>query len=137
MVTVSAYLNKLERINIEAESVKSIDQTKDEIPDLNRERMLSGKRADGSIMPDYSPISVSVYGYPPGPIRLKATGSFQRSITVKVEGKSIVTDSTDDKSMMLQKRYGSDIFGLDKEGRIDYVKVLQPVLVDNVKKSLL
>ena len=137
MVTVAALLAKYERLNVEEQAVKAVTETTPTIEDLNRERMLSGVRADGSIMPDYSPISVSVYGYPPGPIRLKATGDFQRAIKAKVEGANIITDSSDEKSIMLQKRYGNEIFGLDKEAKKEYIAILQPVFVGNIKKALI
>ena len=93
MVTVSALLSKYERLNVAEQAAGAVTETTEEIEKLNREWMLSGVRADGSIMPDYSPISVSVYGYPPGPIRLKATGAFQFAIKAKVEGVNIITDS--------------------------------------------
>ncbi len=123
-------------MDVAEESRIAIESTKGEIESLNEERMLAGRRADGSIMPNYSRISVEVYGYPPGPIRLRATGAFQRAINVKVSKLSFITDSTDEKSPMLKKKYGEDIFGLDKEGKKEYVNELRPIFMKQVREKL-
>lgn len=89
---------------------EAFEQSADDLAQINRERMLDGQDANGRPMPDYSPVSVKVYGYPPGPIRLKATGVFQAAIKVEVRNDAVITNSLDIKSDMLQKRYGN-IFG--------------------------
>jgi len=137
MTTINTILSRIESLDINKQSQESIEQTKQKIIDVNKERMAQGRRADGSYLPNYSRISVEVYGYPPGPWRLKNTGKFQQGITVNVDSLSFKTDSTDEKSAMLKKKAGEGIFGMDKEGKVDYVKVLQPVLVSKVKKILL
>ena len=71
----------------------SISKTKSDLEDINRERMLSGRLRDGQVLPHYSEISQSVYGYPNIPIALKDTGAFQEAIFVEVQGDKILTDS--------------------------------------------
>jgi len=136
MVTINTKLEKIEKLSVDDQAQAAIEETKETIEDLNRERMLEGRRADGSVMPNYSQISVLVYGYPPGPIRLKATGAFQAAIDVEVGKKSFTTDSKDPKSKMLKTRYGEEIFGMDQPDRVDYVKVLRPVFVKKMKTAL-
>lgn len=136
MSTINTIRARLKALNVNEESRSAIEETKGEIADLNRERMLSGRRADGSLLPFYSKISVEVYGYPPGPWRLKNTGSFQEKINIKVTPLSFITDSADDKSEMLKKKAGEGIFGLDKEGKKEYVKDLRPVFVKNIRAKL-
>jgi len=142
LTTINTILSRLQAININNEAVTAIEATKDEIVALNRERMLSGKLSDGSAMPPYSKISVSVYGYPPGPWRLKNTGSFQEKIKVNVNSVSFISTSTDDKTAMLIKKVndkgldGEAIFGLDKEGKKEYVNDLRPVFVKQVRNKL-
>lgn len=98
--------------------------------------MLEGLRADGSSMPFYSKTSVEVFGYPPGPIRLKNTGEFQAAIKVEVGFNSIKTSSIDPKTEMLEKKYGTEIFGLDTEGKSEYVADLRPVFIKRVREKL-
>ena len=137
MTTINTIRARLKAVNINAEAVEAITLTKGDIADLNRERMLAGRRSDGSIMPFYSRASVVIFGYPPGPIRLKATGSFQEKVTVNVNSLLFVQDSSDEKSNMLKARYGEAIFGLDKEGKKEYVKELRPVFVKQVRSKLM
>lgn len=136
MSTIRGVQNRIKALDINKEIKTSIESTKNEVADLNRERMLAGKRADGSSMPNYSKISVDVFGYPPGPIRLKATGSFQEKITIEVTNIAIVQDSSDSKSKMLQGRYGETIFGMDKGGKEEYIKDLRPQFQKQVRDKL-
>lgn len=94
---------------------ESLEETSGQLADVNRERMNEGIKADGSVMPNYSYISQTVYGYPDEPIKLRATGAFQEGIHVDVEGDKILTDSSDEKSEMLKGRYGEEIMGLTAE----------------------
>lgn len=143
-MTVAEFNTKLSGIDILKESQDAIEAVKEIIADLNIEQFKQGKRADGTFMPDYSPVSVSVYGKPEGPIRLYETGSFYSGITVKVEGKVIVLDSTDEKTPMLEKRYikgsfsneGGELFGLTDESKEELIPDLLPVLIDKIKSKL-
>jgi len=93
---------------------EAFEQSADDLAQINRERMLDGQDANGRPMPDYSPVSVKVYGYPPGPIRLKATGDFQAETKVEIRNDVVNTFSTNWKNDMLFERYkklGHNIFG--------------------------
>ena len=136
MASLNQFAERLSRINIREESRQALEKEKPLIADLNRERMLEGRRSDGSFLPTYSKISQSVYGYPNTPIKLKATGDFQAAITVEIDNESIIQGSSDEKSGMLTDRYGEDIFGLGKPDRIDLVPPLRKTLVGNIKLKL-
>jgi len=109
MTIVSLHKN-LTNLGTDKLITEAVLQSADDLAQINRDRMLDGQDAKGRPMPDYSPVSVKVYGYPPGPIRLKATGAFQAAVKVEVRNDVVSTVSTDSKSEMLQKRYGN-IFG--------------------------
>jgi len=104
--------------------------------------MLNGRLADGSKMPNYSQISVVVYGYPPGPWRLKNTGSFQEKINISVNDISIISTSTDDKTAMLKRKIdekgldGEEIFGLDKESKKEYTKSIRPLFTKKIRAAI-
>lgn len=76
------------------------------------EQLDRGERGDGKILPHYSPVSVEVYGKPPGPIRLEDTGDFRRAIIIIVSEDGIEFISTDPKSNMLMQDYGEEILDL-------------------------
>ena len=137
MSTINTIRARIKAISIPEESEIAILKTKGVVEDLNRDRMNKGKRADGSIMPFYSQRSVNEFGKTPGPIKLLDTGSFQAKIFVHVDSTSIITDSSDSKSEMLQTNYGEAIFGLDKEGKKEYVQELRPVFVKQVRSKLM
>lgn len=105
--------------------------------DMNISQLNDGKRSDGSMLPNYSRTSVAVYGKPSGPMNLKDTGAFHKSITLKsnkVEAEIIATDS---KTEMLKDFYGDDIIGLSEENieslKNDYIA---PSIKENVKKFI-
>lgn len=65
--------------------------------DLNTEQLSEGLRSNGSILPEYSDVSVEVYGKEPGPMTIKDTGDFYKSIEVKANSNQIELISTDEK----------------------------------------
>jgi hypothetical protein len=91
---------------------------KAQIEDKIIEQLSRGERGDGSKMPYYSPVSVAKFNKPAGPIKLFDQGGFYRGVTVEVTREGIIIYDTDDKSEMLEIRYGSEILEL-QEGSID------------------
>jgi hypothetical protein len=112
MGTILSVLNKVKALDTGKVINDSIDETLPVIEELNRARMQEGIRSDGSVMPNYSFISVTEYGYPDGPIKLKDTGAFQAAIIAERQGEEIIQTSTDDKTNMLVEAYGEEIFGI-------------------------
>lgn len=86
-----------------------------EIEDKNAEQLDKGERADGQVMPDYSPTSVTVYGKPPGPIRLYDEGDFWEGIKTKIMNDGFTLISTDSKTAKLFREFGKETVGLQKE----------------------
>lgn len=76
------------------------------------EQLDRGERGDGKILPVYSPVSVEVYGKPPGPIRLEHTGDWRRGIQIIISNDGIEFISTDPKSDKLMQDYGEEILDL-------------------------
>lgn len=73
-------IEKLQRL----QSIDILDKVIDReilnaIAQLNKEQLQEGERADGSSLPDYSAVSVEVYGKPRGAMTLKDTGDFYES----------------------------------------------------------
>jgi hypothetical protein len=125
--------NKVASMDTEKVAIVSVEESKGPLVDKNRERMLDGIRSDGSEMPIYSYISQTVYGYPNERIKLRDTGAFQNSIFVIVSGLRILTDSRDQKSPVLQQRYGPRIFGTGGQYKIEFIREsLRPAFKANI-----
>lgn len=131
------FAKKVDTLDMDAIISQAFEQTKEELAEINRERMDDGIKGDGTYMPKYSFISQTVYGYPDTRIKLKATGDFQNAIRITIDGTVIKTDSADEKSRMLQDRYGESIFGTFGPYKLEYnKKYLSPAIIAAVKNKL-
>jgi hypothetical protein len=110
------------------------------IEDANIAQLQEGKRADGSYLPDYSPVSVSKFGKRPGPMTLEQTGRFHRGITVKVykAQKFVEIIGTDPKTGKLEALYGLNIIGVPEEFIEDFCQnVILPSILEKINKRYL
>lgn len=136
MSTALTILKKLQSIDVSLSAQIAIEETSNEYTKQQRSQLWQGLKSDDNYLPDYSFRSVFQYNKPPGPIKLYDTGDFYRGILVDVRGDIFITESSDDKSQMLQKRYGGEILGLGTNARIEYIKALRPVLTKQIKSYL-
>ena len=93
-----------------------------------------GKRADGTILDDYSETSVNFYGKRAGPIQLKDTGHFYQSFIVLAETNAIIifADDVYNYKEPLADKYGAEIIGLTKEN----IGVLSGMLLKKYIKEI-
>ena len=109
--------------------------------DMNVEQLNDGQRADGTYLPDYSEVSVKVYGKPQGRIKLKETGEFHEKIKAEIRGdKLYLTDYSQKflhKPARLAARYGYEIIGLTEKNikKLTDDEVL-PFVLRKIKKLL-
>ena len=136
MSTALTILKKLQSIDVSLSAQIAIEETSNEYTKQQRSQLWQGLKSDDNYLPNYSFRSVFQYNKPPGPIKLYDTGDFYRGILVDVRGDIFITESSDDKSQMLQKRYGGEILGLGTNARIEYIKALRPVLTKQIKSYL-
>lgn len=112
----------------------SFEQIKPAVEDANIGQLEKGERADGTSLPNYSMVSVTVYGKRPGPMNLHDTGDFWRGITLEVYDDSIELIGRDIKTQMLQLRFGDEILGLSEESQDSITEdYLAPVLETEVE----
>lgn len=138
MASILELKRKIDALDINQVSVDAITKTDAIAADLQVKQQLNGVDAKGKTMPDYSPISVELYGKTAGPIKLRDTGAFQRGVFVKAMSDKIVFSSTDDKTKMLEERFGKkgfSILGLNSGSRKEWILDLEPNLIDIVKKK--
>jgi hypothetical protein len=132
----------VEAFQVQKVAVKSLEQTKETIADLNVEQMISGIRSDSSdILPTYKDITIYLKKQkrqPTDRVTLRDTGEFQRLTYVRVTDTSVIIDSSDEKSDKLQKKYGKKIFGLSDNFKSEYIREkLNPAFLKNAKLELM
>jgi len=108
----------------------------DFIAELNQMQLAEGQRPDGSFLPDYSQTSVSVFGKPPGAIKLFDEGDFYEGIKPLFESQGLDMVGLDEKTSMLINRYG-DVLGLSQENKQRLAVQLLPGIKVRIKKHLL
>lgn len=136
MNTAQDILKKFQRIDVTLSAQVAIEETAGDVTNAQRQQLQQGLKSDNSYLPDYSFRSVFQYNKPPGPIRLYDTGDFYRGMLVDVRGDIFIIESADSKSKMLQDRYGENILGLGAAAKVEYVKVLRPVFIKQIKAYL-
>lgn len=107
---------------------------KAQIEDKIIEQLQRGERGDGEKLPNYSPVSVAVYGKPAGPIKLFDTGDFYRGVTIEVTREGIIIYDTDGKTETLVVDYGKEILELQEQS-IDEIN--QDVIIPVVQSKLI
>lgn len=136
MTTPFTLYKKLDAINVSLSAQVAIENTAGAATEQQRLQLNQGLKANDEFLPDYSFRSVFQYGKPPGPIRLYDTGDFYRGILIDVREDIFILESADPKSNMLQNRYGSDILGLGTEAKVNYIRILRPEFVKQIKDYL-
>jgi hypothetical protein len=133
MTDAAGLLDTLNQLDVGRESKAAIGRTRDGILDLNREQLLHGLRADRTTMPDYSYISVTMFGKPQGPIMLYDTGSFHNSFQLDVDSDEFEILAED--LHELEERYGEEIYGLTPSNQEYYnQEVFFPELMSAVEE---
>lgn len=106
------------------------------IENLNRDQLSEGLRSDGSVLPDYSPVSV-LMGKPPGPIRLFDEGDFYEGINLSVFDDTIRFEGEDPKTEMLMSRYGNMILGLTEESKQELINIVKPRIISKLREFMI
>lgn len=156
MAGVRAVYQKLlaakEALPVVAEN--AIDQTKDDLVELNREQMMEGKNKFGqNLTPSYfndpyfkSAESAKRYSawkdkITPNPNRPSGTpnyfinGAYHRSIKATVQGGKIVVDS-DFKGASNIESKATGIYGLSAAFKVRYIDILKPVFNNLFREKL-
>lgn len=118
--------------------VETFSEIKPQVEDKVIEQLKRGERGDGSILPNYSQVSVARYGKPAGPIKIFETGATYQAITLAVSTQGLNIYDADYKEDILTHNYGEELFDLQTRS-IDELKedTVLPILRDKVLKTLL
>lgn len=137
---------KLEKLREKFVSLKQdmpqiVKESFDDISSFVEDRMIDqldkGLKGDGTFQPNYSPVSIQVYGKPDAPIKLYDTGDFYKGIISKAVIDGVDINSTDSKRNMLIRDYGEQTLNLtDDNKEIVAKQYLQPSMFENIKEYL-
>ena len=85
--------------------------------------------------PTYSPSYAKKKGKT-SPIDLHDKGDFQFETFIDIRTDTFVFDSADEKSERLQQQFGTEIFGLNTESKIETKPALQKELKQQIKQQM-
>lgn len=137
MTTALSILKKLESINVLEAAKSAITETSPYAVAVQKVQLFQGLEAtDLKIIPSYTKRTKRIKeskGQPTDRVTLKDTGEFYRGIRVDVVGELIRITSVDSKTSGLETKYGQEIFGLGTQAKIDYIPILKPAFVKQIK----
>lgn len=122
--------------------LESVKDNEAEIIDLNIEDQLfqKGIGSDGqAITPGYSPLTISIKrqkGQPTDRVTLRDTGEFHRSFEIRYGNDAFAFAATDPKTQKLEKKYGSEIFGLTDQSLDEAIETVKPDINEKSKKII-
>lgn len=135
-------LEAARKIQLDNQLRLAVFDAEDEFIKLQREQMSLGIRSDDEKIhnlatgsTEYS-YSYAKYKGKSSPIDLEDTGDFKGEIFLESEGENFNADSRDEKSAMLQRNYGTEIFGLGEDASRQWHPVVQEKLVGNLTEEM-
>jgi hypothetical protein len=140
-MTIISLYQKVQTLEAQTDQLitSSLEQTKEQLANLNVEQMHKGLNAQGEPIGQYrnevyAEMKHSMNPQPGfGVPDLRLTGAFYRATSVSVNSQSIVIDSSDSKSADLQAKYGKEIFGLNGVYKREYLnESLGPVFRQSI-----
>lgn len=108
-----------------------------EIIDAQKAQWDIGLEADGSFMGNYSPISVSKYGKPDGPIKLEDTGATRESIKVLINDGSFTTAADMDLHGVDLAAIYPAALGLTSESLAELMPEIKSNVIEKVRAKIL
>lgn len=119
-----------------------LNQFSPELIDLNLSQLEKGQAADGTSVgtyrdSEYAKFKKAIGSISSPKVDLKVTGDFYAGFIAKIQSRFIEIESKDAKADDLESRYGSEIYGLTDKNLSEYVDLILPYYVDEIKKQLL
>jgi hypothetical protein len=142
MRTLSGLISAVESLNLNNIILESMDQASPTYLEQQKEQMSYAVNEKGQTIGKYRSAAYARKknqmnpnaGY--GNVDLKLTGSFYEAMEAKAQPEGMNINSTDQKSQMLQQKYGSDIFGLFGEWKEPFVEKLQTAVTELLTEQL-
>lgn len=134
-VSISEYFSeRLKAFNVGATIKELLEERKNVISDLNTEQLNKGLDSEGNDLGVYKIFS---YKNRFRPVDLRDTGAFHNSIQPKLNKERIEVIATDEKTDMLQDKYGDEILGLSDEGKQYLIDDIRDEFIQSYRKAVL
>lgn len=132
---------RLKRFDTEAELLLILKEVSPQMIDLNTGQLFSGVDSNGFLLkPYYRNDKYAEFKKTlnsKGVVDLKLTGDFYDGFFADVSKFPLIFGSNDEKSNELEKRYGKNIFGLNKRSLNEISKqTIQPEIIIAIRKII-
>ena len=128
--------NKFASINLDTELYLAVMDEQQHAIDLNIKQLDKGEYSDGANLPEYSDVSVEVFGKEPGPFTLEETGDFKRAFEMKGNFDEFNITSYDNKTDKIINMTHPDIFGLQPNNLKIFSNYIKENLLTRIKQYI-
>jgi hypothetical protein len=143
------------KVNVLFDNIFNRNEVKDYVTKLIKEQLGRGEDGKGESLPDYSTVSIDLYGKPTqnnpfydpsggDSIRLFSDGTFYNSVTVASIKKGVALliaksqfKGDQGESVDLQAKYGNDLITLNDESINKLCQFVLPFTIKDVRESIL
>lgn len=133
-------LTALKAMDIPQAQVNAMYETREDYVDEQKAQMQAGENSDGGIIGTYQNAAYALRKTNPvarnGNVDLRDKGDFYAGIFASPDSEGFIVDSTDNKSEMLQQKYGANIFGLNSKFKTPYTQKLAVPFFSDIEKQL-
>jgi len=142
MATLSEMYKRVDAFDADRLTTTVISEQVDTLADIQRDQMKHGLNSEGEpigyyAMAAYAEMKNRMNPLPGnGVVDLLLTGDFYRGIEAEIGEDEIIFGSSDDKSDMLQDKYGEEIFGMNPDSRAKYREIFYKKYIFELKRLL-
>lgn len=135
MARLGQLLKKYQSLNIDQLAIEAVEETRDQLLDIQRDQLLHGERKDGSKIGKYKSESYAAKKLSQNPLAgsgnvdLKFTGEYYQELFVDIRNETLVIDSAAsvDKINSIIDKYG-DPLGLNEVSLNEYKLISKKAL---------
>lgn len=131
-MNVLEFIEALDKIDVHQATVTAVDDTKEDLEELNREQLEKGIQSDGEIIrwqkDEHYPYTLpyvrkkTAIGLQTEVVDLKLSGDFWSEIEASANDDSIVFEDKNPKTEFLEKNYTNKILGINEEKTQKYIE---------------
>jgi hypothetical protein len=143
MANIAEVIALWQALDVEAIAGESLRDSQDAIVTMQAEQMRLGKKSTGEKIGWYGSNAYAQFKQLHGSIApfrvpdLLLTGAFYGGLKVNLSGDKLEITSTDEKTPMLVKKYGEEIFGLMDDSReMLQEEVFAPDMVKRIRQAV-
>lgn len=142
--TIGELVRDLKALNEVDIWLLSVDEeVKDLVHVLQVQQLDRGERPDATDFPNYSDVSINVFGKPDSPIKWKDSGYFYNHIKALVDANGIeitnegTIDEVTGQRIDLELKFNEEIIGLQQGSLSELIKVIKEKYLQKLRQILL